>query len=54
MSSSILIGLGLASIVFFSVILITGALMMRNQWDDFARRRPPEPPDAPHRRRPGP
>lgn len=51
MSSSVLVGLGLASIVFFSVILITAALMMRGQWGDLARRPPPDPParrDRPH------
>lgn len=29
--------LALASIVFLSVVLITGALMMRNRWDRFGQ-----------------
>lgn len=34
--------LGLASIVFLSVVLIVAALMMRNQWDRLGPpRRPP-------------
>lgn len=42
-----LVGLGLASIIFFSVILITAALMMRGQWDNLAQRPPAEPPKPP-------
>lgn len=45
--TGMLIGLGLASIIFFSVILITAALMMRGQWDNLARRPPAEPPRPP-------
>ncbi len=45
--SGLLVGLALASIIFFSVILITAALMMRGQWDDLARRSPVERPERP-------
>lgn len=45
--SGMLVGLALASIIFFSVILITAALMMRGQWDELARRPPPQPPERP-------
>jgi hypothetical protein len=44
-----LVGLALASIIFFSVILITAALMMRGQWDHFAQRPPEEPRERPPR-----
>ena len=43
MTASVWVGLGLASIVVFSVILLTAALMMRRHWDDLGRR-PQEPP----------
>ena len=46
--TGMLIGLALASIIFFSVILITAALMMRGQWDRLAQR-PPEEPHKPPR-----
>jgi hypothetical protein len=51
MSPSVLVGLGLASIIFFSVILLTAALMMRNQWNDLGRRPPPDPSARPKRER---
>ncbi len=40
--SGVMVGLALASIIFFSVILITAALMMRKQWDNLAQRPPSE------------
>lgn len=39
---SMLIPLALASIVFFSVILITAALLMRGRWDEMGG--PKQPP----------
>lgn len=49
MMSGMLVGLALGSIIVFSVILITAALMMRGQWNDLARRPPAEPPERPPR-----
>ena len=43
--SGMLVGLALGSIIFFSAILITAALMMRGQWDKLSQRPPTEPPE---------
>jgi hypothetical protein len=45
--SGMLVGLALASIIFFSVILITAALMMRGHWDGLGHRPPSPPPRGP-------
>lgn len=37
----LLVALLLASIVFFSIILITAALMLRGRWDDLGGPKPP-------------
>ncbi len=36
-----LVVLALASILFFSVILITAALMLRNHWDEIGQTKQP-------------
>ncbi|HEX9035633.1 MAG TPA: hypothetical protein VF808_01430 [Ktedonobacterales bacterium] len=49
MGSGLLVGLALGSIIFFSVILVTAALMMRGQWDKLGGGAPPEPRDPARR-----
>jgi hypothetical protein len=38
-SQMVIVVLGLASLIFFSTILIVAALALRGQWDDVAKRR---------------
>jgi hypothetical protein len=33
-----IVALGLGSVIFLSTILIVGALLLRNRWDDMGRR----------------
>ncbi len=47
MSASLVVVIGLTTVIFFSTVLIVAALFMRNRWDKLAeyytRTRQPEP-----------